>query len=222
MGFKKNQGVKVYRTEVQKGATDKRLGTDGEFSLWGNPQELLIEFMAHFTHQRRIIMSEHKNIIKREEENMEKTHALPSVTLMVETFENDGEILLYADMPGVVKKDININMDNGKLFLTGVRCMDKFGVTNWEEFGDVKFTRTFSVPQRIDIAKVTAELTDGVLKLDLPKSEEANPGKLRSKVHDTHLIPSVGRPYLDTVLPSTKIESLCWFTGTFLFYLGNP
>jgi len=126
-------------------------------------------------------MSENKNIMKREEEHMEKTHALPSVTPMVDIFENDGEILLYADMPGVVKKDININMDNGKLYLTGVRRMEKSGATNWEEFVDVEFTRTFSVPQSIDIAKVTAELTDGVLKLHLPKSEEAKPRQIEIK-----------------------------------------
>ncbi len=126
-------------------------------------------------------MSENKNITKREEEHMEKTHELPSVRPMVDIFENEAEILLYTDMPGVVKKDININMDNGKLYLTGIRRMEKAGATTWEEFGDVEYTRAFSVPQSIDIAKVSAELTDGVLKLHLPKSEAAKPRRIEIK-----------------------------------------
>ena len=119
--------------------------------------------------------------MKREDNNMEKTRELPSIIPMVDIFENDGEILLYTDMPGVVKKDININMDNGKLYLSGVRRMEKTGAATWEEFGDLEYTRTFSVPQSIDIAKVNAELTDGVLKLHLPKSEAAKPRRIEIK-----------------------------------------
>ena len=126
-------------------------------------------------------MSENKNIMKREEDNIEKTHELPSVRPLVDIFENEGEILLYTDMPGVVKKDISINMDNGKLYLSGVRRMERAGATTWEEFGDVEYTRTFSVPQSIDMENVSAELTDGVLKLHLPKSEAAKPRRIEIK-----------------------------------------
>jgi len=126
-------------------------------------------------------MSENKNIMKREEENMKKAHELPSIRPMVDIFENEGEILFHTDMPGVVKKDININMDNGKLYLSGIRRLERAGATTWEEFGDVEYTRTFSVPQSIDIEKVSAELTDGVLKLHLPKSEAAKPRRIEIK-----------------------------------------
>jgi HSP20 family molecular chaperone IbpA len=123
-------------------------------------------------------MSENKEIVTSENKDLEKTRELPSVRPLVDIFENDSEILLHADMPGVVKKDISINMDNGKLYLSGIRYMEKVGAVTWEEFGDLEYTRTFSVPQTIDVAKVSADLTDGVLKLHLPKSEAAKPRRI--------------------------------------------
>ena len=123
-------------------------------------------------------MSENKDLVTREEKELEKTRELPSVRPLVDIFENESEILLHADMPGVVKEDISINMDNGKLYLSGIRRMEKTGAMTWEEFGDLEYTRTFSVPQTIDIAKVSADLNDGVLKLHLPKSEAAKPRRI--------------------------------------------
>jgi len=126
-------------------------------------------------------MSENKDLVAREDKTPEKTRELPSVRPLVDIFENDAEILLHADMPGVVKENININMDNGKLYLSGIRHLEKTGAATWEEFGDLEYTRTFSVPQTIDVSKVSAELTNGVLKLHLPKSEAAKPRRIEIK-----------------------------------------
>ena len=52
------------------------------------------------------------------------------------------------------------------------------GAVNWAEFGDVEYARIFSVPQAIDLGRVNAELRDGVLRLHLPKSEEAKPRQI--------------------------------------------
>jgi HSP20 family molecular chaperone IbpA len=84
-------------------------------------------------------------------------------------------------MPGVAKEDVDINVDNGTLRIAGVRHLKRSGAVNWEEFGDVAYRRTFSVPQTIDVNKVNAELNDGVLSLHLPKSEEAKPRQI--KIH---------------------------------------
>ena len=74
-------------------------------------------------------------------------------------------------MPGVLKDDISVDIDNGRLSLSGTRRLETTGAANWEEFGEVEYQRTFSVPQTIDVNKVNAKLKDGVLKLHLPKSE---------------------------------------------------
>ena len=123
-------------------------------------------------------MNETKNIAKTEEKNIEKTRELRSAIPAVDIYENDNEIMLHADMPGVVKDDVSVTIDNGTLSLSGLRKLKSKGVSSWAEFGDVEYVRTFSVPQTIDVEKVKAELKDGVLRLHLPKSEAARPKQI--------------------------------------------
>ncbi len=120
-------------------------------------------------------MSEKKEMTTREESMPERSRDIPTIATLVDIYENDEEILLHADMPGVKKDEININIDNGKLEITGIRKLQTTGATGWEEFGDVEFQRVFSIPQTIEIGKVNAELKEGVLKLHLPKAEAAKP-----------------------------------------------
>jgi HSP20 family molecular chaperone IbpA len=120
-------------------------------------------------------MSDKANIATRGESLAERKHEIPVINPVVDVYENDDEILLHADMPGVAKEDIVVNVDNGKLIISGVRNLSTSGAVNWEEFSDVEYRRTFSVPQSIDVGAVNAELKDGVLKLHLPKSEAAKP-----------------------------------------------
>jgi HSP20 family molecular chaperone IbpA len=124
------------------------------------------------------MMSDRKDIANVEEKNIEKTRELRSAVPAVDIYENEDEILLHADMPGVVKEDVSVHIDNGTLSLSGVRKIGKKGVAKWEEFGDVEYVRSFSVPQTIDAQRVEAELREGVLKLHLPKSEAAKPKRI--------------------------------------------
>lgn len=123
-------------------------------------------------------MSETTDLTRKEESLAERRREIPAVAPLVDIYENDDEILLHVDMPGVDKKDVAVNIDNGQLALSGLRKVETTGSAQWEEFGDVEFERTFSVPQTIDIEKVGAELKDGVLRLHLPKSEAAKPRQI--------------------------------------------
>ena len=116
-------------------------------------------------------MSERTELTKREATGPTLPHLVQAVAPAVDIFENEDEILLHADMPGVQKDDISVDIDNGRLSLSGTRRLETTGAANWEEFGEVEYQRTFSVPQTIDVNKVNAKLKDGVLKLHLPKSE---------------------------------------------------
>lgn len=120
-----------------------------------------------------------KDLTKKEQGAVESTRNLRQVTPLVDIYENDDEILLHAEMPGVTKDDISVNIDNGSLTLSGVRSMTQDGVAEWEEFGDIEYQRAFSVPQTIDVNKVSAELKDGLLALHLPKSEAAKPRTIK-------------------------------------------
>lgn len=116
-----------------------------------------------------------KDLTQKEQGTVELTRNLRQVAPLVDIYENDDEILLHAEMPGVQKDDITINIDNGSLTLSGLRSLTKEGAADWEEFGDLEYQRAFSVPQSIDVNSVKAELKDGILALHLPKSEAAKP-----------------------------------------------
>ena len=122
-----------------------------------------------------------KAIAKKEQGAVETTRDIRRMTPLVDIYENNDEILLHAEMPGVQKKDISVNIDNGSLTLSGVRSLPQDGVAGWAEFGDVEYQRAFSVPQTIDVNKVKAELKDGILALHLPKSEAAKPHQIEIK-----------------------------------------
>ncbi|MCG6931195.1 MAG: Hsp20/alpha crystallin family protein [Desulfofustis sp.] len=116
-----------------------------------------------------------KDLTKKDKGAVESTRNLRQVVPVVDIYENNDEILLHAEMPGVTKDHITVNIDNGTLTLSGVRSLTRGGAAEWEEFGDVEYQRAFSVPQSIDVNKVNAELKDGILALHLPKSEAAKP-----------------------------------------------
>jgi HSP20 family protein len=126
-------------------------------------------------------MEKRSDIAKRDDQNIEKTRELYEAAPAVDIYENDNEILLHADMPGVPKDEISVNIDNGRLSLSGIRKLETSGAASWEEFGNVEFVRNFSVPQTIDVDKVKAELKNGVLALHLPKSEAAKPRQIEIK-----------------------------------------
>lgn len=125
-------------------------------------------------------MSENTELVTTKQAG-ELVHQLPIATPAVDIYENDAEILLHADMPGVVKEDISVHIDNGKMILSGTRRLSIAGASAWREFGEAEFRRTFSVPQSIDVGRVHAELKDGVLRLHLPKSEAARPRQIEIK-----------------------------------------
>lgn len=98
-------------------------------------------------------------------------------TPSVDIFENDTEIVLLADMPGVKTQDLNIDLRDNTLTLDG-------GVEPYETSGEEavmmeyevgKYFRKFSLSEVIDQEKIDAQLKDGVLRLTLPKVEKATP-----------------------------------------------
>lgn len=126
-------------------------------------------------------MSENTALIAKKDQGRHFTPQLPVVAPEVDIFENEEEILLHADMPGVCKEDIAINLDNGKMTLSAIRRMQTKGASTWREFGDLEYRRVFSVPQTIDTNKVNADLKDGLLRLHLPKSEAVKPRQIEIK-----------------------------------------
>jgi HSP20 family molecular chaperone IbpA len=109
---------------------------------------------------------------------MVKAEQRPVATPEIDIYENDNEILLVADLPGVSSDNLKVNVDNGELILEAQRSLPTSGTLLGNEFRDCDFYRRFAVPPGIDGTKVTAELRNGVLQLHLPKSEALKPRQI--------------------------------------------
>jgi HSP20 family protein len=99
----------------------------------------------------------------------------------VDMFETDESLIIKAELAGLSKDDIDVNVENGKLMLSGERKSenevdeDKF---YRRERTYVRFVRTFALPADVDPDKIAAEFKDGVLNIKVPKPEGKNPKQI--------------------------------------------
>lgn len=98
--------------------------------------------------------------------------------------ETPEALILQADLPGLTEKDVNISLTGNRLTVTGERRAEQKRegesyYTLERSFG--AFTRSFTLPEEVNIDKVQAELKDGVLTLTLPKRPEAKPRQIPLK-----------------------------------------
>jgi HSP20 family protein len=104
----------------------------------------------------------------------------------VDIQETDNEYLVKADLPEVKKEDVKVEYEDGVLTVEGERKMEKEQKGRQfhkieREYG--KFVRRFALPGEIDAAKLSANFTDGVLNVYLPKSQETKPKAVTVNVH---------------------------------------
>ncbi len=110
----------------------------------------------------------------------EQTRPGPTYSPAVDIFESDDRISLLADMPGVKAQDLKIDLRENVLTLSGhVATPESAKETHvLREYETGTFFRQFTLSEVIDQAKIDAKLTDGVLKLELPKLERARPRQI--------------------------------------------
>ncbi len=100
-------------------------------------------------------------------------------------FEDEEGVTLRFELAGVEPKDVDIRFENGVLTLRGERkleCEDKRENYHRIEAAYGTFTRSFSLPQTIDVEKIRADSKNGVLAVHLPKRAEAKPKSIQVKV----------------------------------------
>ncbi|MCO6510662.1 MAG: Hsp20/alpha crystallin family protein [Aridibacter famidurans] len=94
----------------------------------------------------------------------------------VDIYESENEIILEAELPGMKRDDFEVSIENNVITLKGKREFEK------KEEGDNyhrversygAFTRSFSLPRTVSAENTTADFRNGVLKVTLPKREEA-------------------------------------------------
>jgi HSP20 family protein len=98
----------------------------------------------------------------------------------VDLYETGDRFVLSAELPGLTRDDIDINVQDGTLTIQGSRPSSSIPCERYHrvERGHGAFVRRFSVPAAVDVEHVTADLKDGVLTLTLPKSAATLPRRI--------------------------------------------
>jgi HSP20 family protein len=106
----------------------------------------------------------------------------------VDIYENDHELVIKAELPGIDPKDVEVRVENNTLFIKGERKFEK--ETNEGNYHRVErsygsFSRSFTLPSTVNTENAQAEYKDGVLSLKLTKREEAKPKTIQIQVAGT-------------------------------------
>lgn len=103
----------------------------------------------------------------------------------VDVYEDEHNVVLKMEVPGVDQKDIDIRLENSTLTVRGERKLEK--EEKEENFHRIErrygsFTRSFSLPNTVDTENVNANYENGILKVSLAKRAEAKPKQIKVNV----------------------------------------
>ncbi len=100
---------------------------------------------------------------------------------VVDIYDEGETIVIKAELPGVDKKDIEVDLKDHVLTLKGERHYEnEVKEDNYyrKERASGRFNRSFTLPVDVDTERIQADFKDGVLKIDIPKPEEKKPKKV--------------------------------------------
>ena len=123
------------------------------------------------------------------DENFGRSSAQPSISKWypaVDVLESKESYLIRAELPGMKREDINVEVKDGTLLLSGERKSEKpaEGVEyRHVERSTAKFWRSFSLPETVKQEGIEATYKDGILEIRVPKAEEAKPRQIEISVH---------------------------------------
>lgn len=92
------------------------------------------------------------------------TPKVQEVVPPVDIYENDHELLILADLPRVTPENLTVEVNHPELKFQG-------RVFSASHKGELVYTRTFRLDSSMDVAKIEAKMSEGVLEVHLPKSE---------------------------------------------------
>jgi HSP20 family molecular chaperone IbpA len=120
---------------------------------------------------------------KQEVTGAETTRPGRTFTPEVDILEKENEIVILADMPGVAANDLNVGLADNILTLEGLTkdAEEENEMTVVREFETGKYFRQFTLADSIDQARIEASMSNGVMRLVLPKVAKAQPRKISVK-----------------------------------------
>lgn len=102
----------------------------------------------------------------------------------VDIFEDNDKYIVKAEVPGMRKEDLNVSLDGNTLNISGERKAEeekREGESYRSERYFGHFQRSVTLPMAVKAEKIEASYKDGVLSIQLPKSEEAKPKQIQVK-----------------------------------------
>ncbi len=126
------------------------------------------------------------NIINSVEQSRSSEAVLTDFIPSVNTREGEYAYHVEVDLPGIKKDDVDISVDGNVLTITGERKVKD--ETKEEDYYKIeskygKFSRSFTLPEKVDVEDIHAESSDGVLEIVIPKLKEVEvkPKKIKIK-----------------------------------------
>ena len=125
-------------------------------------------------------MSENSTVTKTTDLSRDEPALLPPTDVV----EDAGGITLYADLPGVPKEKLTLQVEADTLTIEGTVSLDlpEGMESSHAEVSLPRYRRVFTLSRELDPGKVNAEFNQGVLKLRIPKAEHAQPRRIEIQV----------------------------------------
>jgi len=117
-----------------------------------------------------------KELVSKEEKTVPGRYYVPYADI----FETDESLCVVMEMPGVERKDVDVGLENGVLRVDGRIDFSKYEGMEpvYTEYNVGHYTRSFTLSNKVDQERISAQLEDGVLMLTLPKAKEAQPRRI--------------------------------------------
>lgn len=128
---------------------------------------------------RELQVQKKREVEKKEETTIPARLFLPNVDI----YETEDALTVVLEMPGVEKDNVDVRVEDGILNVQGRLDLSKYmGLQPlYTEYNVGHYARGFQLSSKVDQNKISAELSNGVLLLTLPKAEEAKPRTIQVK-----------------------------------------
>jgi HSP20 family protein len=125
---------------------------------------------------QELAVRDKKELVTKEEKTAPGRYYIPYADI----YETDDALTVVMEMPGVEKNAVNVALENDVLRVDGQIDFSKYEGMEpvYTEYNVGHYTRSFTLSDKIDQEKISAQLEDGVLTLTLPKAKEAQPRRI--------------------------------------------
>ena len=121
-------------------------------------------------------VQEKREVEKKQESTVPARAFLPTTDI----FETEHALTMIMEMPGVDKSEVDVSVEDGVLTIQGQIDFTKYEGMQpvYTEYNIGHYRRSFSLSNKVDQSRISAEMKDGVLTLVVPKAEEAKPRRI--------------------------------------------